>query len=71
MQELEEKVLAFVRKELGKISRILNSHLSECVDSQPVEEENALEAKESAVKITIHILKSMKEHSLVHRLLQC
>lgn len=60
-----------MRKELQEIGKILNSDLSECVDSQLEEEENALEAKESAVKIAIHILKSMKEHSLVDRLLQC
>ncbi|KAI7802958.1 putative NACHT [Triplophysa rosa] len=70
LREIGLLFLTFVRKELRKICKILYPDHTEYVDSQSEEEENALEAKESAVKITIHILKSMKEHSLVNKLLQ-
>nr|XP_055044642.1 NACHT, LRR and PYD domains-containing protein 12-like isoform X3 [Misgurnus anguillicaudatus] len=72
LQQLEKKVLDFVKKELRKIIKVLNPDPLDCVNSQPEEEDirNAVEAKEAAVNITIHILKSMNEHSLVDRLLQ-
>jgi len=64
-------VITFVKKELRKINSVLDSDLTECTESQPEGEEDGLEAKEAAVKITLHILKCMKEQSLFDKLLQC
>lgn len=64
-------MITFVKKELRKINSVLDSDLTECTESQPEAEEDGLEAKEAAVKITLHILKSMKEQSLFDKLLQC
>ncbi|CAM4682972.1 unnamed protein product [Leuciscus chuanchicus] len=70
LRQLQRNVITFVKKELRKINSVLDSDLTECSESQPEGEEDGLEAKEAAVKITLHILKSMKEQSLFDKLLQ-
>lgn len=65
-------MITFVKKELRKIDSVLNPDLTECTKSPPDEvDEFALEAKEATVKITLHILRCMKEQSLFDKLLQC
>ncbi|XP_051517884.1 NACHT, LRR and PYD domains-containing protein 3-like isoform X2 [Myxocyprinus asiaticus] len=70
LRQLEEKVITFVKKELRKISNVLNPDLAKCAETHSEEEENAQEAEEAAVKITLHILKGMKEQSLFDKLVQ-
>ncbi|XP_039507222.1 NACHT, LRR and PYD domains-containing protein 12-like isoform X2 [Pimephales promelas] len=70
LRQLQRNVITFVKKELRKINSVLDSDLTECTESQPEGEEDGLEAKEAAVKITLHILKCMKEQSLFDKLLQ-
>lgn len=64
-------MITFVKKELKTINSVLNPDLTESTESPPDEDECALEAKEATVKITLHILKCMKEQSLFDKLLQC
>ncbi|XP_051736583.1 NACHT, LRR and PYD domains-containing protein 12-like isoform X1 [Ctenopharyngodon idella] len=70
LRQLQCNVITFVKKELRKINSVLDPDLTECTESQPEGEEDALEAKEATVKITLHILKCMKEQSLFDKLLQ-
>uniref|UniRef100_A0A671N0N9 NACHT domain-containing protein n=1 Tax=Sinocyclocheilus anshuiensis TaxID=1608454 RepID=A0A671N0N9_9TELE len=68
--QLQRNVITFVKKELRKIDSVLNPDLTECTKSPPDEDKFALEAREATVKITLHILKCMKEQSLFDKLLQ-
>uniref|UniRef100_A0A8C1US29 NACHT domain-containing protein n=1 Tax=Cyprinus carpio TaxID=7962 RepID=A0A8C1US29_CYPCA len=71
LRQLQCNVITFVKKELRKIDSVLNPDLTECTKSPPDEvDEFALEAKEATVKITLHILRCMKEQSLFDKLLQ-
>ncbi|KAF4097018.1 hypothetical protein G5714_022987 [Onychostoma macrolepis] len=71
LRQLQRNVITFVKKELRKINSVLNPDLTECTESPPDEEDEfVLEAKEATVKITLHILKCMKEQSLFDKLLQ-
>ncbi|XP_050952246.1 NACHT, LRR and PYD domains-containing protein 12 isoform X1 [Labeo rohita] len=71
LRQLQRNVIMFVKKELQNINTVLNPLLPECTESPPDEEDKcAFEAKEATVKITLHILKCMKEQSLFDKLLQ-
>ncbi|KAL1249564.1 hypothetical protein QQF64_020569 [Cirrhinus molitorella] len=71
LRQIQRNVITFVKKELKKINTVLNPLLPECTESPPDEEDECvLEAKEATVKITLHILKCMKEQSLFDKLLQ-
>ncbi|XP_062418523.1 NLR family CARD domain-containing protein 3-like isoform X6 [Pungitius pungitius] len=72
---LEENILTFVKTELKKIQKIVNSDYPECLESQR-EDEEVLDGKdeeqrrsrEAFGKISVHFLRRMKQEELAERL---
>ncbi|XP_072562997.1 NLR family CARD domain-containing protein 3-like [Paramormyrops kingsleyae] len=84
-ESLEENAVRFLKDELKKITRCLDQNYPECSEPQ-LEEDNDLDSdgqmqttcgREGALKITLYILRTMKQNDLAdmlekrHLLLQC
>ncbi|XP_037650729.1 NLR family CARD domain-containing protein 3-like isoform X9 [Sebastes umbrosus] len=68
---LEENIVTFVKNELKKIQKVLNSDYPECLESEREdeevldgEEEEKRRRREEFVKITLHFLRRMKQEEL-------
>uniref|UniRef100_A0AAQ4NSA4 B30.2/SPRY domain-containing protein n=1 Tax=Gasterosteus aculeatus aculeatus TaxID=481459 RepID=A0AAQ4NSA4_GASAC len=68
---LEENILAFVKKELKKIQKVVSSDYPECLESQREDEEvldgedeEQRRSREAFVKISVHFLRRMKQEEL-------
>ncbi|XP_054461293.1 LOW QUALITY PROTEIN: NLR family CARD domain-containing protein 3-like [Anoplopoma fimbria] len=69
---LEENILTFVKNELKKIQKVVSSDYPECLESQRVDEEvldgedeeQRRSSREAFLKITLHLLRRMKQEEL-------
>ncbi|XP_037650730.1 NLR family CARD domain-containing protein 3-like isoform X10 [Sebastes umbrosus] len=68
---LEENIVTFVKNELKKIQKVLNSDYPECLESEREDEEvldgedeEKRRRREEFVKITLHFLRRMKQEEL-------
>ncbi|XP_072564741.1 NACHT, LRR and PYD domains-containing protein 3-like isoform X1 [Paramormyrops kingsleyae] len=73
LKSLEEKAVKFLKDELKKITRYLDQNYPECSEPQLVEKPNDLDSddqvqkicgREGALKITLYILRTMKQNDL-------
>ncbi|KAM6945803.1 NACHT, LRR and PYD domains-containing protein 12-like isoform 2-T3 [Aplochiton taeniatus] len=67
---LEDRMITLVKKELKRFQRILCPDYPECIESQreEEEEEQGSSAREGALKITLHLLRNMKQQALADTL---
>ncbi|XP_054455564.1 NACHT, LRR and PYD domains-containing protein 3-like isoform X2 [Anoplopoma fimbria] len=69
---LEENILTFVKNELKKIQKVVSSDYPECLESQREDEEvldgedeeQRRSSREAFLKITLHLLRRMKQEEL-------
>ncbi|XP_074533583.1 NLR family CARD domain-containing protein 3-like [Halichoeres trimaculatus] len=62
---LQENIISFVKRELKKIQRALSPDYPECFESQREDEdEEQRRSREAFLKITLHILRRMKQEEL-------
>ncbi|XP_038831499.1 NLR family CARD domain-containing protein 3-like [Salvelinus namaycush] len=64
-RSVEDSIITFVRGELERFKRILCPDLPECFESQNKNQSNA---REGALKITLHILRNMNQKELADTL---
>ncbi|KAM6945453.1 LOW QUALITY PROTEIN: protein NLRC3-like [Aplochiton taeniatus] len=57
-------MMTFMKKELKRFQKILSPDYPECLESQREEEEQRSSAREGALKITLHLLRNMKQQEL-------
>ncbi|CAI5682787.1 unnamed protein product [Oreochromis niloticus] len=73
---LEDNIITFVRKELRKIQKVLSPDYPECLESQregeeileTEDDEQRRSSREAFVKITVYLLRRMKQEDLADRL---
>ncbi|KAM9765248.1 NACHT, LRR and PYD domains-containing protein 3-like isoform 1-T2 [Menidia menidia] len=66
---LEDNMLTFVKEELKKIQKALSSDDPQCLESQREDEDaEQMSSSEALVKITVQILRRMKQEELAERL---
>ncbi|XP_042287592.1 NLR family CARD domain-containing protein 3-like, partial [Thunnus maccoyii] len=73
---LEENIITFVKNELKKMQKVLSPDYPECLESQREdeevldgeEEEQRRSSREAFLKITLHLLRRMKQEELADRL---
>ncbi|KAM6945434.1 uncharacterized protein FYW47_017742 isoform 2-T2 [Aplochiton taeniatus] len=65
---LEENMMTFVKIELKRFQKILSPDYPECLESQREEKEQRSSAREGALKITLHLLRNMKQQELADTL---
>ncbi|KAM6945444.1 NLR family CARD domain-containing protein 3-like isoform 3-T3 [Aplochiton taeniatus] len=65
---LEENMITFVKKELKRFQEILSLDYPECLESRREEKEQRSSAREGALKITLHLLRNMKQQELADTL---
>uniref|UniRef100_A0AAQ4S6B2 NACHT domain-containing protein n=1 Tax=Gasterosteus aculeatus aculeatus TaxID=481459 RepID=A0AAQ4S6B2_GASAC len=67
---LEENILTFVKNELKKIQKVVNSDYPECLEKEDGEvlDEEQRRSREAFVKISVHFLRRMKQEELAERL---
>uniref|UniRef100_A0AAQ4NMT4 B30.2/SPRY domain-containing protein n=1 Tax=Gasterosteus aculeatus aculeatus TaxID=481459 RepID=A0AAQ4NMT4_GASAC len=67
---LEENILTFVKNELKKIQKVVSSDYPECLEKEDEKEldEEQRRSREAFVKISVHILRRMKQEELAERL---
>ncbi|KAF5891189.1 NACHT, LRR and PYD domains-containing protein 12-like, partial [Clarias magur] len=66
-KELEHKVITLIKKELRKFKELLSSDDPACTGREEEDKED-LHVKDGALKITLHVLKSMKHTDLANTL---
>ena len=64
---LEEKIITFVKNELKRFKRMLSPEYQENFESK---EEDESEAREGALKMTLHFLRNMKQSDIADKLQQ-
>ncbi|XP_062413220.1 NLR family CARD domain-containing protein 3-like [Pungitius pungitius] len=67
---LEENILTFVKNELKKIQKVVSSDYPECLEKEDEEvlDEEQRRSREAFMKISVHILRRMKQEELAERL---
>ncbi|XP_053479769.1 protein NLRC3 isoform X2 [Ictalurus furcatus] len=65
-KELKHKVITLLKKELKRLKKLLSADFPAC--SEEEEEEDLHCFREGVLKITLHILKNMKQKDLAHTL---
>ncbi|KAM6945646.1 protein NLRC3-like [Aplochiton taeniatus] len=65
---LEENMMTFVKIELKRFQKILSPDYPECLESQREEKDQRSSAREGALKITLHLLRNMKQQELADTL---
>ncbi|KAM9707792.1 NLR family CARD domain-containing protein 3-like isoform 2-T2 [Menidia menidia] len=66
---LEDNMLTFVKEELKKIQKALSPDDPQCLESQREDEDaEQWSSREALVKITVHLLRRMKQEELAERL---
>ncbi|XP_060780223.1 NLR family CARD domain-containing protein 3-like [Neoarius graeffei] len=67
--QLEHKVITLVKNELNNLKKLLSADYSECSEKEEKAEEEDLDRiRESVLKITLRILKNLKQKDLAHQL---
>ncbi|XP_058243307.1 uncharacterized protein LOC131351769 [Hemibagrus wyckioides] len=69
-KELEHKVITLLKNELNRFKKLLNADYPACSErgEEEVEEEDLHCVREGVLKITLYILKNMKQKDLAHTL---
>ncbi|KAI5606365.1 NACHT, LRR and PYD domains-containing protein 12 isoform X3, partial [Silurus asotus] len=70
-QELEHKTIILLKNELNRFRKLLSTDYPACSEEQEEEEEEEEDLqciKEGVLKITLQVLKTMKQKDLAHRL---
>ncbi|XP_034160151.2 NACHT, LRR and PYD domains-containing protein 12 isoform X1 [Pangasianodon hypophthalmus] len=67
-KELEHKAIAFLKNELKRFRKILSPDYPECSERGLEDEEDQSPVRECALKITLHVLKNMKQADLANTL---
>ncbi|KAK7877060.1 hypothetical protein WMY93_032229 [Mugilogobius chulae] len=65
---LEEDIFTFVQKELKKLHKLLSTDYPECLEPLKDEDEEQRSSSEAVLKITLNILRRMKQKELAERL---
>ena len=69
-QLLEEKLVTVVKKEMKRFRKVLTTDYPECLESQEEEgEEERRSITEGALKITLTLLRSLKQEELADDLM--
>ena len=63
-QLLEENIVTFVKNELKKIQKVVNSDYPECLEREDGEDEEQWRSRAQFLKITVHFLRRMKQEEL-------
>lgn len=63
-QVLEENIVSFVRDELNRIQRVLNSECSDDEVMRTEEDEDMRSTREAFLKITLHFLRRINQEQL-------
>ncbi|XP_060780488.1 NACHT, LRR and PYD domains-containing protein 12-like [Neoarius graeffei] len=67
--QLEHKVITLVKNELNNLKKLLSADYPECSEKEEKAEEEDLDRiRESVLKITLRILKNLKQKDLAHQL---
>ncbi|XP_062865520.1 NACHT, LRR and PYD domains-containing protein 13-like [Trichomycterus rosablanca] len=66
-KELEHKIITLLKNELNRFKKLLSSDYPACSDKE-LESGNPLSIRDSAVKITLHVLKNMNQTDLTYSL---
>ncbi|XP_060780482.1 NACHT, LRR and PYD domains-containing protein 12-like [Neoarius graeffei] len=67
--QLEHKVITLVKNELNNLKKLLSADYPECSErEEKAEEEDLDRIRESVLKITLRILKNLKQKDLAHQL---
>ncbi|XP_060780506.1 NACHT, LRR and PYD domains-containing protein 3-like [Neoarius graeffei] len=67
--QLEHKVITLVKNELNNLKKLLSADYPECSErEEKAEEEDLDRIRESVLKITLRILKNLKQKDLTHQL---
>ncbi|MCJ8732094.1 hypothetical protein PDJAM_G00207080 [Pangasius djambal] len=67
-QVLEHKVITLVKNELNKFRTVMIPGYAECSEREAEDEEDQSPVREGALKITLHVLKSMNHSDLANTL---
>ncbi|KAF5887881.1 NACHT, LRR and PYD domains-containing protein 12-like, partial [Clarias magur] len=67
-QELEHKVITLLKNELKRFKKLLHPDYPACSEREVEDEEDPSSVRESALKITLHVLKNMNHTDLANTL---
>ncbi|XP_051992122.1 NACHT, LRR and PYD domains-containing protein 3-like isoform X6 [Xyrauchen texanus] len=67
-EELEHKIISLMKKELKNIKRLLISDSPACSEREEEDDEGQSRVREGFLKITLHVLKKMKQTDLANTL---
>ncbi|XP_051980633.1 NACHT, LRR and PYD domains-containing protein 5-like isoform X3 [Xyrauchen texanus] len=67
-EELEHKIISLMKKELKSIKRLLISDSPACSEREEEDDEGQSRVREGFLKITLHVLKKMKQTDLANTL---
>ncbi|KAF5887879.1 NLR family CARD domain-containing protein 3-like, partial [Clarias magur] len=67
-KDLEHKVITLLKNELKKFKKLLSSDYPACSEREMEDEEDQSSVRESALKITLHVLKNMNFTDLANTL---
>ncbi|KAK3525066.1 hypothetical protein QTP86_014356, partial [Hemibagrus guttatus] len=67
-QELENKVITLIKKELKRFRKLLSPDYPACTEREVEDEEDLHSVREGALKITLHVLKNMNHTNLANTL---
>ncbi|XP_056593056.1 NACHT, LRR and PYD domains-containing protein 12-like isoform X2 [Triplophysa dalaica] len=67
-QELEDKIISMIRKELKSFKRLLTPDYPACSEREEEEDEDHMRVREELLKITLNVLMKMKQTDLADKL---
>lgn len=67
-QELEQKIISLMKKELKSFKRLLTPDYPACSEREEEEDEDQMRVREELLKITLHVLMKMKQTDLADKL---
>ncbi|XP_060776844.1 NLR family CARD domain-containing protein 3-like [Neoarius graeffei] len=67
-QDLEDKFITVIKKELKRFKKLLSPDYLACSDSEVEDEKDQSSVREGVLKITLHFLKNMNHKDLTHTL---
>ncbi|KAA0722798.1 NACHT, LRR and PYD domains-containing protein 7 [Triplophysa tibetana] len=67
-QELEDKIISMIRKELKSFKRLLTQDYPACSEREEEEDEDQMRVRDELLKITLHVLMKMKQTDLADKL---
>ncbi|XP_036448332.1 NACHT, LRR and PYD domains-containing protein 3-like [Colossoma macropomum] len=67
-QEMEHKIISLVKTELKRFKKLLSPEFPTFIETEKEDEENQNSIRESALKITLHVLRKMNQTDLANTL---